>query len=144
MKRHRDRQPGKHAKPLTEGATRSAAASVADLRQPGQPPTILAHFRASLAGRSRSATWIRGLLLGLLLAGGTIIAYHPVWHAGFVFDDDIHIRQNRMLFDPDGLKQIWTSLELQPLSSEAHNNLTSALRLTGRMDEALGHYRRAL
>jgi hypothetical protein len=51
------------------------------------------------------------LLLGLLLVGGTIIAYHPVWHAGFVFDDDIHIRQNRMLFDPDGLKQIWTSLE---------------------------------
>ena len=111
MKRHRDRQPGKRTGPLTQGSARSEAASAADSRQPDQPTTIPAPLRASLAGSSRSATWLRGLLLGLLLVGGTIIAYHPVWHAGFVFDDDIHIRQNRMLFDPDGLKQIWTSLE---------------------------------
>src|ERR1039458_7338339 len=111
MKRHRDRQPGKRTGSLIEGSARLEAASAADSRQPDQPTTIPAPLRASVAGSSRSASRIRGLLLGLLLVGGTLIAYDPGWHAGFVFDDDIHIRQNRMLFDPDGLKQIWNSLE---------------------------------
>jgi tetratricopeptide (TPR) repeat protein len=53
----------------------------------------------------------RGWLLGLLLVFGIVLAYQPVWHGGFLWDDDIHITQNRMLFEPDGLKQIWSSLD---------------------------------
>jgi hypothetical protein len=61
-----------------------------------------------LAGWVRPA-WNPNWLLGLLLVAGTILAYQPVWHAGFIWDDDRHVTQNRMLFEADGLKQIWFS-----------------------------------
>src|ERR1035438_1735637 len=53
----------------------------------------------------------RGWLLGSLLVFGIVLAYRPVWHGGFLWDDDIHITKNRMLFEPDGLRQIWFSLD---------------------------------
>ena len=53
----------------------------------------------------------RGWLPGLLLVVGTILAYQPAWHGGFLWDDDMHITKNRMLVDPGGLKQIWSSPE---------------------------------
>ena len=51
----------------------------------------------------------RGWLLGLLLVLGIVLAYQPVWHGGFLWDDDIHITKNPMLLEPGGLKQIWFS-----------------------------------
>ncbi len=38
----------------------------------------------------RSQAW----LPGLLLIGATLIAYQPVWHAGFIWDDDGRLINN--------------------------------------------------
>jgi len=53
----------------------------------------------------------RGWLLGLLLVLATVLAYQPAWQGGFLWDDDFYLTQNRMLFEPGGLKQIWFSLD---------------------------------
>jgi tetratricopeptide (TPR) repeat protein len=47
--------------------------------------------------------------LGLLLVAATVLAYQPVWQAGFIWDDDAYITLNRLLSAPDGLRRIWFS-----------------------------------
>ena len=51
------------------------------------------------------------LLLGALLAVCTFLAYEPAWNAGFIWDDDVYVTNNRLLTAPDGLKTIWLSLD---------------------------------
>jgi tetratricopeptide (TPR) repeat protein len=53
----------------------------------------------------------RVFLLAALLAAATVLAYQPVWHAGFIWDDDVYVTNNRLLTAPDGLKRIWFSLD---------------------------------
>ena len=48
--------------------------------------------------------WVAGL--GLFLA--VILAYQPVWTAGYIWDDDRHITANPYIIGPFGLKEIWT------------------------------------
>ena len=55
--------------------------------------------------------WERGWLKGLLLVVAVFFAYQPAWHAGFIWDDDVYVTQNRLLTAPDGLKRIWFSLD---------------------------------
>lgn len=50
-------------------------------------------------------------LLGFLLAASIIIAYKPVWNAGFIWDDDDYVIKNQLLTAPDGLKRIWFSFD---------------------------------
>jgi protein O-mannosyl-transferase len=50
-------------------------------------------------------------LLGLLLIAATVIAYKPAWNAGYVWDDDAYVIENRLLTAPDGLKRIWFSVD---------------------------------
>jgi tetratricopeptide (TPR) repeat protein len=50
-------------------------------------------------------------LWGLLLVAAVVLAYQPVWHAGFIWDDDFYVTQNPLLTAPDGLKRIWFSLD---------------------------------
>jgi len=52
--------------------------------------------------------------LGLLLLAGTMAAYQPVWHAGFIWDDDNYVTKNRTLRDFSGLKQIWFDTKATP------------------------------
>jgi tetratricopeptide (TPR) repeat protein len=66
-------------------------------------------MRANPDGRFLSATRLRGWLLGLLLVVAIVLVYHPAWHGGLLWDDDMHITNNRMLVEPGGLKQIWSS-----------------------------------
>jgi tetratricopeptide (TPR) repeat protein len=40
----------------------------------------------------------------------TFIAYQPVWHAGFIWDDDDHLTANPAMTMPHGLRMIWSSL----------------------------------
>ena len=47
--------------------------------------------------------------LGLLLVAATMIAYLPVWHAGFIWDDDALLTNNPCIVGPLGFKAIWTS-----------------------------------
>jgi len=50
-------------------------------------------------------------LLAALLALVTILAYQPVWHAGFIWDDDAYVTENPLLTAPDGLWRIWFSFD---------------------------------
>ncbi len=54
----------------------------------------------------------RSWLLALVLAVITFIAYQPVWHAGFVWDDSDHLTANPAMTAPHGLKMIWSSLAI--------------------------------
>jgi tetratricopeptide (TPR) repeat protein len=47
----------------------------------------------------------------VLLVLATILAYQPVWHAGFIWDDDVYVTNNPLLTAPDGLRRIWFSLD---------------------------------
>jgi tetratricopeptide (TPR) repeat protein len=46
---------------------------------------------------------------GILLIAFVFIAYAPVFHAGFIWDDESHLTQNPCIVGPLGLKEIWTS-----------------------------------
>lgn len=50
-------------------------------------------------------------LLAIVLVVFTILAYEPVWHAGFVWDDDVLIVENRMITAVDGLHRFWFTTE---------------------------------
>jgi tetratricopeptide (TPR) repeat protein len=45
----------------------------------------------------------------VLLVVLIILAYLPVWRAGFVWDDDTHLTANPCVVGPLGLKEIWTT-----------------------------------
>src|SRR2546425_906665 len=53
-------------------------------------------------------------VLPLLLVAATLVAYQPVWHAGFVWDDDAYVTQNPTLRDLDGLRRIWFQVGAVP------------------------------
>jgi hypothetical protein len=54
---------------------------------------------------------VRSLLWGLFLVAATVLAYQPAWHAGFIWDDDAYVTENKLLTVPDGLRRIWFSLD---------------------------------
>jgi tetratricopeptide (TPR) repeat protein len=53
----------------------------------------------------------RQWLLGAVLLLAVLAAYGPVWKAGFIWDDDMYVTQNRLLTAPGGLARIWFSRE---------------------------------
>ncbi|MCA8996812.1 MAG: hypothetical protein KDA80_07500, partial [Planctomycetaceae bacterium] len=71
----------------------------------------------SLAQRppGRADVW-----LALAIIVPTLFAYSPVFHAGFIWDDDDHIYENDNLDSRQGLVNIW----LSPLSSPQYYPLT--------------------
>jgi Flp pilus assembly protein TadD len=61
-------------------------------------------------------------LLALALVAVTFLAYAPVWHAGFVWDDETLITENRLIKASDGLYRFWFTTEPDdywPLTSTA-------------------------
>ena len=54
---------------------------------------------------------LRTWLLALLLVASICAAYHRVWYAGFIWDDDIYVVRNQLLTAPDGLQRIWFSTD---------------------------------
>jgi hypothetical protein len=52
----------------------------------------------------------RPWLLALVLVVGTFVAYQPIWHAGFIWDDDDHLTANPAVAASNGLQMIWSSL----------------------------------
>jgi tetratricopeptide (TPR) repeat protein len=46
-------------------------------------------------------------LVGLFLVAVTIMAYQPVWHAGFIWDDDTFLTDNPVIRSADGLYRLW-------------------------------------
>src|SRR5580658_9195459 len=55
------------------------------------------------------SSWRHDWVLGFFLVVVTFLAYQPVWHAGFIWDDDAHLTPPE-LRSPDGLARIWTQL----------------------------------
>ncbi len=53
----------------------------------------------------------RDWLLGLILVFAVIAAYQSAWNAGFIWDDDVYVTGNPLLWAPDGLRRIWLSFE---------------------------------
>ncbi len=53
--------------------------------------------------------WDRDWLKVVVLVGAVLVAYQPVWQAGFIWDDDSHLTCNPCLVGPLGFKDIWTS-----------------------------------
>ena len=51
--------------------------------------------------------WRKGWLFALFLLIATLLAYQPVWHADFIWDDDVYVTDNTLLHSLDGLRQIW-------------------------------------
>src|SRR5215471_4996309 len=49
---------------------------------------------------------VRRIALGALLVGATIAAYLPALHAGYIWDDDLHLLNNPVL-KPGGLARTW-------------------------------------
>jgi Flp pilus assembly protein TadD len=52
---------------------------------------------------------IVGWGLGALLVAATLVAYRHVWHAGFIWDDEMHVTINPCVVGPLGLREIWTT-----------------------------------
>ncbi|HZM03742.1 MAG TPA: glycosyltransferase family 39 protein, partial [Candidatus Saccharimonadales bacterium] len=55
--------------------------------------------------------WLLILSLAAVLVAGIILAYQPVWRAGFIWDDDVYVTENRLLTAPDGWSRIWFSTD---------------------------------
>jgi tetratricopeptide (TPR) repeat protein len=51
--------------------------------------------------------WNRGWFFGLFVIVATLIAYLPVWHAGFIWDDDVLLTANPLIKSPDGWYHFW-------------------------------------
>jgi tetratricopeptide (TPR) repeat protein len=76
---------------------------------------VFTKFSATRAVAQRLPSWLsRDWLLGLILVGAVILTYLPVWHAGFIWDDDFHVTANPCVVGPLGLKEIWTTSVWRP------------------------------
>ena len=51
------------------------------------------------------------VLWAVMLSVITACVYKPVWHAGFIWDDDRYVTNNPLLSAPHGLWRIWFSLD---------------------------------
>jgi tetratricopeptide (TPR) repeat protein len=58
----------------------------------------------------RPPPWLsRDWLWALILILAVILAYLPVWWAGYIWDDDAMVTANPVIIGPLGLKEIWTT-----------------------------------
>ncbi|PWT81525.1 MAG: hypothetical protein C5B58_09755 [Acidobacteria bacterium] len=64
---------------------------------------------ASERAESAPSWFRRDWFLGLVLILFVILAYTPVWKAGFVWDDENILTANPCIVGPLGLKEIWTT-----------------------------------
>lgn len=53
--------------------------------------------------------WDRDSLRAVALIVLIVLAYLPVWRAGFIWDDDAHVTANPRIIGPEGLREIWTT-----------------------------------
>jgi Flp pilus assembly protein TadD len=53
------------------------------------------------------ASWQRDRLFALFIIAATLLAYLPMWHAGFIWDDGLLLTANPLIKTHDGLYQFW-------------------------------------
>jgi hypothetical protein len=77
------------------------------MTKPGREPDFL--MTDSTPRRSwekiRQSPWLPAALLAVLI----VITYLPALHAGFIWDDDVHLTENPCITGSLGFKEIWTS-----------------------------------
>ena len=66
-------------------------------------------FATGGAAQGPSSLLSRDWVWGLILVSAIILAYLPVWHAGYIWDDDMVVTENPVIIGPFGLKEIWTT-----------------------------------
>ena len=66
--------------------------------------------------RPRSADSPRRRALAGLLVAMTVVAYLPALRAGFVWDDDDYVTDNKALRTAEGLRRIWVEPRATPQS----------------------------
>ena len=78
--------------------------------------TMRNRHRKKVSGNPRSRTPNQGAFIvpsnwlwAALLIVALIVVYQPVWHAGFIWDDDAHLTKNPCIIGPIGFKGIWTT-----------------------------------
>jgi tetratricopeptide (TPR) repeat protein len=84
-------------------AKRSEKKKVVGSETPAKVADTVAVAQRSPTLLSRDWVW------GLILVLAVILVYLPVWHAGFIWDDDLVITTNSVIIGPLGLKEIWTT-----------------------------------
>jgi tetratricopeptide (TPR) repeat protein len=71
---------------------------------------VLKNVTTTNVGVQRAPSWFRhDWLWGLMLMLAVILAYMPVWQAGFIWDDSVVLTANPCIVGPLGLKEIWTT-----------------------------------
>ena len=76
-------------------------------KENGKVPTLPSRSTTSAAADStpRPPCLSRDWLLGLILFVAVLLTYSPVWWAGYVWDDDMHLTANPCIVGPLGLKR---------------------------------------
>ena len=69
--------------------------------------TALGVRAPSFVLRPNRLSWFSALAVVLL----AVIVYYPSLRGGFIFDDDIHLTENDLIRDPDGLYKFWCTME---------------------------------
>ena len=65
------------------------------------------------------SSWRRDWLLGFLLVAVTLMAYQPVWQAGFIWDDDEFVTVNPVFKSAHSLYRLWftaSTLDYYPMT----------------------------
>ncbi len=82
---------------------------------------LLRPLAEGMAGLLRTVP-SQGWLFALVLVGGTIVAYLPVWHAGLIWDDGSFVVNNPLVRRADGLYRFWFTaqpVDYYPVTSTA-------------------------
>ena len=66
---------------------------------------------SEIPSRVETSWWTRDCCFGWFLVAATLIAYLPVWHAGFLWDDDILLTGNPLIHQADGWYRFWLTKE---------------------------------
>ena len=67
------------------------------------------YLEEQTAGGQETGNESRGRWWGVLLAVAVLVAYLPVWKAGYIWIDDAMLTGNGCVVGPFGLKEIWTT-----------------------------------
>src|SRR5438034_8123296 len=73
----------------------------------------------------------RDWILGFILIVGTFLVYQPVWHAGFMWDDDAMVTNNPLIRAPGGLWRIWLTTDANDYFPVTYSYLWLGWRLWG-------------